>query len=182
MKDQSYYKAPSFWQHGKMDNRIIYIMGVSGSGKTTVGKILAAKMQLPFFDADDFHSAANKDKMRAGIALNDDDRKDWLLRLNQLAKEQSAIKGAIIACSALKDKYREVLKDGVPQTSWIFLQGTYEQIYARLQQRQGHYMPASLLASQFESLEIPADAYTVSIDNNPQVIAEQILAHLQSAV
>src|SRR6266700_2782944 len=101
---------------------IIYIMGVSGSGKTTIGKKLSERTNIPFFDADDFHSLANKKKMKAGDPLTDDDRAVWLTRINALAKEQMKKKGAIIACSALKEKYRIVLSGGIIiPVFWIFL-------------------------------------------------------------
>jgi carbohydrate kinase (thermoresistant glucokinase family) len=152
-----------------MTNRIIYIMGVSGSGKTTVGKLLAHKIHIPFFDADDLHPQANKEKMRSGQALNDEDRKDWLQNIHELAIEQMQLNGAVIACSALKEKYRAVLGAGV-EPLWIFLQGSYEMIFERMNNRQGHYMPASLLQSQFDHLEIPGDAVTISIEKEPEEI------------
>src|SRR5690349_10129139 len=92
---------------------IIYIMGVSGSGKTTVGKKLSAKTGRPFFDGDDLHSTSNREKMQAGHPLTDEDRKAWLHRINGLAKDELKMEGAIIACSALKEKYREVLSMGI---------------------------------------------------------------------
>lgn len=159
-----------------MTNRIIFIMGVSGSGKTTVGELLAAKTGIPFFDADDFHSAANKEKMKAGHPLTDDDRKDWLQKINILAVEQMALQGAVIACSALKTEYRITLSNGIKKPFWVFLNGSYEIIYQRISNRKGHYMPASLLQSQFESLEIPSDAFAVNTDNNaPDEIVQLIL-------
>ena len=102
---------------------IIFIMGVSGSGKTTVGKLLHEQTGFPFFDADDFHPAANIEKMKAGVPLTDDDRAGWLRTLNALAKVHVAA-GAIIACSALKLKYREQLAQGLQQVQWIYLKGT----------------------------------------------------------
>jgi 6-phosphogluconate dehydrogenase len=160
-------------------NRIIYIMGVAGSGKTTVGELLSAKTGVPFFDADDFHPAANKEKMKAGMALNDEDRKGWLHKLNALALVQAELKGAIIACSALKDKYRDILQKNITNIKWIFLQGNYDVIYKRMKKREGHYMPAGLLASQFDDLEIPATAFTVSIEKRPEEIIEIISAYLE---
>ena len=154
--------------------RIIYIMGVSGSGKTTVGMLVAEKTGIPFFDADDFHSSDNKEKMKAGQPLTDDDRKDWLNVLNKMAIMQASGEGAIIACSALKEKYRKVLTEGIKKSIWIFLKGNFTQIYERLKNRKGHYMAADLLTSQFEILEVPFDAYTISIDKTPEEIAELI--------
>lgn len=161
-------------------NRIIYIIGVSGSGKTTIGKLLSQKTGIPFFDADDYHSAANKEKMKAGHPLNDDDRKEWLQEINKLALEQTKLEGAIIACSALKEKYRVVLSEGITATVWIFLHGSYEQVFERMKNRAGHYMPVQLLSSQFESLEIPATAFSVDIKNDPETIVEMIYQYLGS--
>ena len=158
---------------------IIYIMGVSGSGKTTVGKKLSERMAVPFFDADDFHSPANKEKMKMGQPLTDEDRAEWLNTMNELAKEQMKKKGAIIACSALKEKYRKVLSGGINiPLFWIFLRGNYELIQKRMQARTDHYMPPSLLASQFEALEIPGQAITIDISDEPDKIVESIISKL----
>ncbi len=159
-----------------MPPHIIYIMGVSGAGKTTIGKLLSARTGIPFFDADDFHSTANKEKMKAGIPLTDDDRKEWLLQLSHLAHKQSIERGAIIACSALKEKYRTVLTTDI-NPIWIFLQGTYQQLYDRIINRQDHYMPVNLLASQLEALEIPTDALIINIMQQPQEIVATIIKH-----
>ena len=160
-----------------MTPHIIYIMGVSGAGKTTIGKLLSYKTGIPFFDADDFHSAANIEKMKKGIPLTDDDRKDWLLRLHQLTLKQNNTQGVIIACSALKEKYRIVLAKGI-HPFWIFLQGTYQQLYERIKVRQDHYMPVNLLASQLQTLEIPTYALTISITHDPEVIVNTIITHI----
>ncbi len=159
---------------------IIYIMGVSGSGKTTIGKILSQKTGIPFFDGDDFHSSVNKEKMKSGHPLTDDDRKEWLAQLNRLATEQIKIKGAIIACSALKKKYRSVLAEGVSNIKWIFLEGSYDTIHKRLKRRAGHYMPVQLLLSQFENLEVPVNALSINIENSPEAIVEIISQHLNT--
>lgn len=159
---------------------IIYIMGVSGSGKTTIGKLLSQKTGIPFFDGDDFHSMANKEKMKNGQPLTDDDRKEWLAQLNRLAIEQIELKGAIIACSALKEKYRSLLAEGVSKIRWIFLQGSYEEIHKRLEKRTGHYMPVQLLRSQFESLEVPVNALSLNIRSSPETIVEIISQHLNT--
>jgi carbohydrate kinase (thermoresistant glucokinase family) len=157
-------------------NHIIFIMGVSGSGKTTIGKLLSLKTGIPFFDGDDFHSADNKAKMRSGTPLNDNDRKQWLQKLNTLTIEQYNLKGAIIACSALKEKYRTALSKNIDHPKWIFLQGTYELIHERMKKRD-HFMPVQLLQSQFNDLEIPASAFTINIKNGPDKIVEIILQH-----
>lgn len=154
-------------------------MGVSGSGKTTIGTELSRRTGIPFFDADDFHPIANKEKMKAGQPLTDEDRQGWLLRLNELARGQSTQQGAIIACSALKEKYRKVLEDNITTpVHWIFLEGDYSLISERMQHRKDHYMPASLLRSQFEALEPPADALVIDIENSPEKIVETILQRL----
>ena len=159
-------------------NSIIYIMGVSGCGKTTIGKLLSQKIAIPFFDGDDFHSAANVEKMKAGEPLNDEDRSDWLQKINEFAFEQQQLNGAIIACSALKEKYRIVLNNGIAKPVWIFLQGSYQIIFQRLQNRHGHYMPATLLQSQFSNLEIPANTVSINIENEPETIVELIIDRL----
>ena len=158
---------------------IIYVMGVSGSGKTTIGKKLSERTGIPFFDADDFHSPANKEKMKKGEPLTDDDRAEWLTRINALAKEQMKKKGAIIACSALKEKYRTVLSgEIIIPVFWIFLRGNYELIQKRMLGRTDHYMPASLLASQFGTLEIPKQAITIDISDEPDEIVESIISRV----
>ncbi len=161
-----------------MINFIIYIMGVSGSGKTTIGKLLSQKITIPFFDGDDFHSSANKEKMKSGHPLNDNDRKEWLRGINKMAKEQVKLKGAVIACSALKEKYRVILSEGMAEPVWIFLNGSYDQVYERMKKRNDHYMPVQLLSSQFESLEIPAKAFSIDIKNEPEAIVAKIYQHL----
>ncbi len=152
-------------------------MGVAGSGKTTIGKALSLKTGIPFFDGDDFHPPSNKEKMKSGHPLDDDDRQQWLEQLNTLAIEQQKSKGAIIACSALKEKYRSILSLGVQQTTWIFLQGSYEVIYERMKERD-HFMPVQLLHSQFDTLEIPVAAFTVDINNDRDYIVQLIVQHL----
>jgi carbohydrate kinase (thermoresistant glucokinase family) len=162
-----------------MQSPLIYIMGVSGSGKTTVGKLLSAKTEIPFFDGDDLHSSANKKKMEAGNALNDDDRKDWLQRINSLAIEQQKLSGAIIACSALKEKYRDILIEEIHKPYWVFLNGGFELIQERMKKRKDHFMPTDLLSSQFEILERPSDALTIDISKSPEEIVSIIQNKLQ---
>ncbi len=141
----------------------IIVMGVSGCGKSTVGKALADAMQLAFYDADDFHPPANKEKMRAGVALNDIDRTPWLATLNALLKsELDAGRSCVLACSALKRRYRDALAQG-NATKFVHIAGTFDEIQARLASRSHEYMPATLLQSQFTALEPPTDAITVPL-------------------
>jgi 6-phosphogluconate dehydrogenase len=157
---------------------IYFVMGVSGSGKTTVGQLLSEKIHLPFFDADDFHSLENKAKMKAGIPLNDEDRVSWLAALNELAIKQSGRDGAIIACSALKEKYRSLLSKNLQaKVYWIVLIGEYDLLLKRMQARQGHYMPAGLLQSQLETMEYPPYGMHIHIDQSPENLIHQILTN-----
>lgn len=159
----------------KEGESIFYIMGVSGSGKTTIGKLLSQELAIPFFDGDDFHSKANVQKMASGNPLTDEDRLDWLETLNQLAianKEH----GAIIACSALKSYYRKILATDLGEkVVWVYLKGSFEEISDFLAGRKGHYMPPSLLQSQLDTLEEPDDAICISINNTPDNIVAIIL-------
>jgi carbohydrate kinase (thermoresistant glucokinase family) len=141
---------------------IYIVLGVSGVGKTTIGQALAEQLGLPFFDADDYHPPRNVAKMERGQALNDEDRAPWLARLAALLAEQEGQGGAVLACSALKRAYRHQLANGLQQTPhWIFLKASRELIAARMQARDAHFMPASLLDSQLATLEIPTDALEV---------------------
>jgi len=154
-------------------------MGVSGSGKTTIGKKLAEKINLPFFDGDDFHSQANREKMKAGRPLTDEDRADWLIRMNKLAIEEMNKDGAVIACSGLKEKYRTFLSGGIPGPVFgVFLKGSYDLIKKRMEERKGHFMPASMLSSQFETLEIPRESITIDISKSPDEIVERIISDI----
>ena len=154
-------------------------MGVAGSGKTTVGKLLRDRTGWTFYDADDFHPAENIDKMSRGIPLNDEDRKPWLLKLNNLIHNTiSQDKSAILACSALKSYYREILQLNCPEVVLIYLQGDYEQILARMKQRKEHFMQAGMLRSQFKILEEPQADLVVSVTLSPEAIVEQIIKYL----
>ena len=154
-------------------------MGVSGSGKTTIGQLLSEKTGIPFFDGDDFHSAANKEKMKAGSPLTDADRQGWLQSLNKLAIEESVKQGAIIACSALKEKYRKLLSENLDDPDWVFLKGSFELISHRIKNRTGHFMPPVLLQSQFDTLELPHSAIIVQIENEPEEITDNIIQLLK---
>ena len=161
--------------------QIFFVMGVSGVGKTTVGKLLAQQLRIPFFDGDDFHSELNIQKMATGQPLNDDDRAEWLKSLNELANQHVQKSGCIIACSALKEKYRTLLENGLNNAlNWIFLKGSFELISERLKNRQGHYMPTNLLQSQFDILEEPDQAFTYKIENSPKTIVEMIAQNLET--
>lgn len=154
-------------------------MGVTGVGKTTVGELLAAKIGWPLYDADAYHSPANVEKMRAGIPLTDDDRWPWLDRLNALLREaESSGKSAILACSALKQRYRDRLQQDLHGVRWVHLKGDIELIRSRLEQRKGHYMNPALLQSQFDALELPRDAVIVDVRDEPVALAQRVLAAL----
>ncbi|MBK5958035.1 gluconate kinase [Rhodoplanes elegans] len=157
---------------------IVVLMGVSGSGKTTIGMLLAAKLGCGFSDADSFHPPANVEKMRAGVALNDDDRWPWLLALRKAIEDWEA-RGLdhVLACSALKQAYREILAPWGDVT-FVYLKGSAELIAPRLAARTGHYMNPALLDSQFATLEEPAGAVTVDIANTPDEIVAAILTAL----
>jgi gluconokinase len=142
---------------------IVVLMGVCGSGKTKVGRALAASLGWPFYDADTFHPPANIAKMAAGIALTDEDRWPWLDRIaDELARVLASGGHAVLACSALKQVYRDRLAR-VGDVRFVYLKGDMETIAARLAKRKHEYMPASLLPSQFAALEEPANAIVIDI-------------------
>jgi gluconokinase len=160
---------------------IIVIMGVSGSGKTTVGEALGRALGWPFHDADDFHPPENIAKMAAGTPLRDEDRWPWLDAMAQAMRAVEARGGnAVFACSALKEAYRERLAPA-GDLHFVFLDGDAETIAARLARRQHKYMPASLLASQFAALEPPDDALRVDIRQSVDAQVAQIRAGLPIA-
>ena len=131
---------------------LVVVMGVSGSGKTTIGAALAQRLRVPFADADDFHPRANIDKMSAGIPLTDDDRGPWLATIAAWLLEH-ATSGGVTSCSALKRSYREILAAAAPQVFFVHLHGDPDVIAARVAGRPGHFMPAALVESQFATLE-----------------------------
>ncbi|MEM6684395.1 MAG: gluconokinase [Bacteroidota bacterium] len=155
-------------------NSVFVIMGVSGCGKTTVGKSLATATGIPFVDADAFHPTENIQKMTNGIALTDTDRKPWLENLNQELIKRSQQNGMILACSALKESYREILAKGIASLQWIYLKGDFQLIQQRMQQRE-HFMDVNLLQSQFDTLEEPNYGMHLSIQESPEVIVTHIL-------
>jgi gluconokinase len=157
----------------------IVLMGVSGCGKTSVGIALAKYLNWPFFDGDDFHPPENIAKMSQGVPLNDKDRHPWLSNLNQLiADHLRNERSLLLACSALKQSYRDQLVDGNPGIVFIHLKGDFDLIYSRMQDRPGHYMKTEMLRSQFEALEEPDDALVIDIGQNLDSITEEIITHL----
>jgi gluconokinase len=139
---------------------IIVVMGVSGSGKTTIGEKLAGRLGWPFIEGDDYHPRENIAKMAAGIPLDDADRWPWLDRLNECLRSE---RDAVVTCSALKESYRERLLCGISDARLVYLEGSKDLIAARVAGRKHRYMPASLLESQFATLEPPADAIRIDV-------------------
>ena len=166
-----------------MNFPLILIMGVSGSGKTTVGELLAQQLKLPFYDGDDFHPAANVAKMTAGIPLTDADRAGWLATLAADLGKWGATTGAVVACSALKEAYRQTLQAGAPDNplQWVFLDGTPELLRSRIEGRQGHYMKANMLDSQLAALEKPTYGLQLDVQDAPDKLVAQIVAGLHLA-
>ncbi|WP_445382381.1 gluconokinase [Robiginitalea sp. IMCC43444] len=154
--------------------KIYFITGVSGSGKSTVGRVLAEQLHLDFRDGDDFHPEANIAKMAGGSPLNDQDRYGWLLRLNELAQSYTE-KGVVIACSALKEKYRQWLSKDISCTvCWVLLQGSEALLRDRLRARKDHFMPDSLLQSQLDTLEVPNYGLKLPVTLSPSEIVSRI--------
>lgn len=157
--------------------RVFIIMGVSGAGKTLIGTMLAERLRCPFFDADNYHSEANRGKMAAGTPLTDDDRMPWLYTLRGLIEEERRRSGRLVlACSALKHAYRKILRGPDNDLCFVYLKGPPELIAERLKLRKGHYMNPVLLASQFETLEEPTSAIEIDVSNTPEEIVAQIMA------
>jgi gluconokinase len=163
---------------------IVIVFGVSGAGKTTIGKLLTQGVGWRFYEADDFHSQANIDKLRRGIPLTDEDRWPWLESLRQLIKRSlEAGENAVLACSALKRAYREQLRVS-DEVKFVFLHGDYALIEKQLRQRRGHFMNPELLRSQFTDLEEPKsdeDVLTIELRRTPQKIVDEIKAKLHLA-
>lgn len=158
---------------------VIIVMGVCGSGKSTIGGLLADKLGCSFFDADDFHPQANVDKMARGEPLNDEDRRPWLMRLNEeMAQCSIAGKSAVLGCSALKESYRNILSKDIKNLVVVYLKGDYNTIYERMASREGHFMGENMVQSQFDTLEEPTDAIVTDIRESPEQIVSRIEAAL----
>jgi len=161
---------------------VVIILGVSGAGKTTLSRLLARKLGWAFYEADDFHSQANVDKMHAGIALTDEDRRPWLESLGELVRRSLVVgENAILACSALKKKYRDCLQVGA-DVRFVYLRGSYELIANQLRHRRGHFMNPALLQSQFADLEEPRPtegAIVIELGRSPNELVKEIKSTLR---
>jgi gluconokinase len=155
---------------------IVLLMGVAGVGKTTIGEPLARALGWRFIDADDYHPPQNVAKMKAGIPLADADRWPWLSRLN---KELKQFENAVLACSALKESYRERLSQGIADFKTVYLHARMDLIRDRIEKRRHRYMPATLLESQFAALEPPADAIAIDVAATPEESVAAILRALR---
>ncbi|MEO1340773.1 MAG: gluconokinase [Cyanobacteria bacterium J06635_13] len=155
------------------------IMGVSGSGKSTVGKLLGDRTGWNFYDADDFHPQANVDKLSSGVALTDSDRLPWLRELQKLISSTlDSNQSGILACSALKSEYRQILQQDNDGVVFVYLQGDYDFIQERIKQRHGHFMSPDLLKSQFDTLEEPPNALIVDVSLPAEKIVDEIVEQI----
>jgi gluconokinase len=161
--------------------RAVILMGVAGSGKSTVGASLAQRLGCPFLDADDFHPAANVEKMKRGLPLNDEDRTPWLRRLHdELAHQLGSGASVVLGCSALKASYPNILEEGLSQIDFVFLDVDQRTLMERLGKRKEYFFPKELLESQFAALERPADAIVVDARRPFQDVVEQIVNALKA--
>jgi carbohydrate kinase (thermoresistant glucokinase family) len=157
---------------------IIVVMGVAGCGKTTIGGCLSKALQIPFLEGDDLHPRANISKMRKGLPLTDEDRNPWLKRVAEKMVEMARQGDGVVACSALKERYRSVLRgDTSFPVLLVYLKGTRETLYRRLLQRKSHFMPPDLLDSQLKALEEPRNALALSIELSPEIICKRIVEY-----
>ena len=162
------------------DSFVLVVMGVCGCGKTTIGMELASVLEVSFFDADDFHAEANKKKMGEGIPLTDEDRAPWLARLSALCGEHlDKGRSLVLACSALKQSYRDVISSGDCRVRFIYLRGSMDLFRARMAPRKNHYMKEGMLESQFAALEEPKDAIVVDAGLPPAEAVAAIIAGLE---
>jgi gluconokinase len=163
-----------------MKTRFVIVMGVAGSGKTTVGEMLAQRLGWNFYDADAFHPAENIAKMANGTPLDDSDRAPWLAALQALIDTSlKENRPAVLACSALKESYRQQLLEGNEGVQIVYLKGSYDLIWSRISQRKDHYMKPQMLQSQFEALEEPTNALTFDVSLSVEDIVEGVLKCLE---
>ena len=159
---------------------ILVLMGPTGCGKTTIGRLLAGRLAWPFIDGDDFHPTANVDKMKSGIPLTDDDRRPWLTALRRAIEDRIRTgQSAVLACSALKRVYRQILGVDQQTVKTVYLKGTFDLLQSRLAARSGHFMPPELLRSQLDTLEVPVRGLAVGIAALPEIVVDQIIDALQ---
>lgn len=157
---------------------VLILIGVAGSGKTTVGKLLAEKLGWGFYDADDFHPKSNIEKMSRGVALTDEDRWPWLLSIRDFIDGNE--EEMVFACSALKKSYRDFLRLSTKRLEFIYLKGSKEVILERLEERRGHFAGSDLLESQFKDLEEPRNVPVEDITQNPEAIVSEIIKLLNT--
>lgn len=159
---------------------IVIVAGVSGTGKSTIGEALSTALAVPFFDADDYHPQSNIDKMQRGEALNDDDRWPWLARLAELLSIQERQGGAVLACSALKERYREYLMSSLPApVVWIVLTGSAALLSSRLSNRKGHFFDARLLENQLATWELPEYGLHIDVGKSIDDVVSQAVSYIQ---
>jgi gluconokinase len=165
--------------------RSYVFMGVSSSGKSTIGAMVAEKLGAKFIDGDDLHPRANIEKMKSGVPLDDDDREPWLQRINDVvfSLEQKNEIGVVV-CSALRKKYRDLIRRGNQKLTFVYLQGDFELVLQRMQARKEHFMPVDLLKSQFDTLETPdqteTDVVVISIDGSMERVVHRCLTAIES--
>jgi len=166
----------------KVKASALVLMGVSGSGKTCVGQALSDELGWPFYDGDDYHPPDNVKKMSEGIPLRDEDRDAWLDTLNSLISQRHhSGEDLILACSALKQKYRQRLRSGNDDLIFVYLKGDFDLIWSRMKNRDDHFMKPNMLQSQFNTLEVPSDALQVDIDQPVEGIVQEIVEYLKTS-
>ena len=171
-----------FRKQTRMKTRFFIVMGVSGCGKSSVGKALAAALGWDFYDADDFHPPANVAKMANGTPLDDSDRTPWLAALHDMISSNlKAEKPGVLACSALKERYRQQLLEGNDAVQIVYLKGSYDLIWSRMVDRKDHYMKPQMLQSQFASLEEPSNALTVDVSMPVNELVHVIIKYAENA-
>jgi gluconokinase len=162
-----------------METLFIIVMGVSGCGKSSVGRSLAKQLEWDFYDADDFHPPANVSKMANGIPLDDSDRAPWLASLHDLISSSlTQNRPGVLACSALKERYRQRLMEGNDGVQLVHLKGSYDLIWSRMIAREEHFMKPHMLQSQFKTLEEPMNAFTIDISLSVDEIVQEILKYM----